>query len=180
MHRLAGLFAAFAILCGSTCRRRAGPGQEPHRVRRGFDEERARRHRRRLYRQDRRQGRRQLCRKLGAGQADRTGRAGGYLHVRRHRLDGLRDRQEEHQRADPGQSARQQHRADRAEGFQDRQRDDRTRASISPSSPATARSPPATSRRFRSANTPRRRWRSSARGRPPSRNSRWPKTCAPR
>ena len=34
-------------------------------------------------------------------------------------------RQEDHQRIDPGQSARQQHRADRAEGFQDRQRDDR-------------------------------------------------------
>ncbi len=33
---------------------------------------------------------------------------------------------QEHQRADPGQSARQQHRADRAEGFQDRQCDDRT------------------------------------------------------
>ena len=29
--------------------------------------------------------------------------------------------EEDHQRADPGQSARQQHRADRAEGFQDRQ-----------------------------------------------------------
>jgi hypothetical protein len=40
------------------------------------------------------------------------------------------------------------------------------RASISPSSPATARSPPATSRRCRSANTPRRRWKSSAPGRP--------------
>ena len=33
--------------------------------------------------------------------------------------------QEEHQRADAGQSARQQHRADRAEGFQDRQCHDR-------------------------------------------------------
>ncbi len=52
--------------------------------------------------------------------------------------------------------------------------------SISPSWPATARSPPATSRRCRSANTPRRRWRNSGRGRPPSRNSRWPKACAPR
>ena len=56
----------------------------------------------------------------------------------------------------------------------------RHRASISPSSPATAGSPPATSNPCRSANTPRRRWRSSAHGRRPSRNSRWPKACAPR
>ena len=69
----------------------------------------------------------ELCRKLGARQADRTGRAGRHFRLRRYRLDGLCDRQEEHQRADPGQSARQQHRADRAEGFQDRQRDDRAR-----------------------------------------------------
>ena len=33
----------------------------------------------------------ELCRKLGAGQADRTGRAGRRVHLRRHRLDGLRD-----------------------------------------------------------------------------------------
>ena len=121
MHRLAGLFAAFVDPAADRPFARAGAGQEPHRVRRGLDEERARRHRRRLHRQDRRQDRRQLCRELGAGQADRTGRAGRYLRLRRHRLDGLCDRQEEHQRADPGQPARQQHRADRAEGFQDRQ-----------------------------------------------------------
>ncbi len=72
------------------------------------------------------------------------------------------------------------HRADRAEGFQDRQRDDRTRALIWQNSPATARSRPATSRRCRSANTPRPRSRSSAHGRPRSRNSRWPRACARR
>jgi len=37
-----------------------------------------------------------------------------------------------------------------------------------------------TSRPCRSANMPRPRWRSSAHGPPPSRNSRWPKACAPR
>ena len=127
MHRLARLFAAFADPVRIGLVARAGPGQEPHGICRGLDEERARRRRCRLYRQDRRQGRGQLCRKLGAGQADRTGRAGGHLRLRRHRLDGLCDRQEEHQRADAGRSARQQHRADRTEGFQDRQCDDRTR-----------------------------------------------------
>ena len=36
-------------------------------------------------------------RELGTRQADRTGRAGRHLHFRRYRLDGLRDRKEEHQ-----------------------------------------------------------------------------------
>ena len=106
---------------------RACPGQQPHRVCRGFDEERTRRHRRRLYRENRHQDPRQLCREFGAGQTDRTGRPGGYFRIRRHRLDGLRDSQEDHQRTDAGQSARQQHRPDRAEGFKDRQRDHRKR-----------------------------------------------------
>src|SRR5712664_3935949 len=101
-------------------------GQEPHRVCRGFDEERARRHRRCLYRQNRHQDRRKLCRKFGTSKTDRTGRAGGYIPVRRHRLDGLRNGQEDHQRVDARQSARQQHRADRAEGLGDRQCRDRT------------------------------------------------------
>ena len=39
----------------------------------------------------------ELCRKLGIGKTDRTGRAGRRVHLRRHRLDGLRDRQEDHQ-----------------------------------------------------------------------------------
>ena len=125
MHRLAGFFVAFIDPVRIDPFARPCAGQEPDGVRRGLDEERARRHRRRLYREDRRQDRRQLCRKLGARQTDRTGRAGGYFHLRRHRLDGLCDRQEEHQRADAGQSARQQHGADRAEGFQDRQCRDR-------------------------------------------------------
>jgi molybdenum ABC transporter molybdate-binding protein len=49
----------------------------------------------RLYGKDRGQSR-QLCRELGARQADRTRRA-GHLHVRRHRLDGLRDPEENYQ-----------------------------------------------------------------------------------
>ena len=102
MHRLAGLFAAFVDPVRIGPLARACAGQEPHRVRRGLDEERARRRRCRLYRQDRRQGRRQLCREFGAGQADRTGRAGGYFRLRRHRLDGLCDQQEDHQRTDAG------------------------------------------------------------------------------
>ena len=53
-------------------------------------------------------------------------------------------------------------------------------ASIWPSSPATAGSRPATSSRYRSANTPRPHWRDSVHGRPPKPNSRWPRACAPR
>ena len=70
----------------------------------------------------------------------------------------------------PRQSARQQAGADRAEGFQDRQRRRSARASTSPSSPATAASRSPTCARCRPANTPRRRWRSSAPGRRPSRS----------
>src|SRR5258708_39363132 len=66
------------------------------------------------------------ARKFGARQADRTGRARGCFRLRRCRLDGLRHPEEKHQRADPGQSARQQHRADRTEGFGDRQRGHQT------------------------------------------------------
>ena len=88
--------------------------------------------------------------------------------------------QEEHQRADPRQSARQQHRADRAEGFQDRQRHDRTGLR---SRQARRRRQDRDRRRqvrARSANTPRRRWKSSAHGPRPNRNSRWRRACAPR
>ena len=80
----------------------------------------------------------------------------------------------------PRQPARQQAGADRAEGFQDRQRDHRPGLRSRRSSPATAASRPATCARCRSANTPRRRWRSSASGRRSSRSSRWPRTCARR
>lgn len=50
---------------------------------------------------------------------------------------------------------------------------------ISPSSQATAGSPPATSRPCRSANTPRQRWKSSVRGTLPRRSSPWLKASAP-
>ena len=72
--------------------------------------------------------------------------------------------EEAHQGRHARQPARQQAGADRAEGFQDRQRRPSVRASISPSSSATAASRPATCARCRSASTPRRRWRSSASG----------------
>ena len=127
MYRLAGFLPPSSMLLGAAYSPAARTGQDRHRLCRGLDEERARRHRRRLYREDRHQDRRQLCRKFGAGKTDRAGRAGRRVHLRRHRLDGLCDRQEEHQRADPGQSARQQHRADRAERFQNRQCDHRRR-----------------------------------------------------
>ena len=123
---------------------RACAGQEPDRVRRRLDEERARRHQRRLHRKVRRQDRRELCREFGAGQADRTGRAGRCFRVRRYRLDGLCDGKKTINEPTPRQPARQQPGADRAEGFQARQRHDRTKASILQSSPATAGSPPAT------------------------------------
>ena len=54
------------------------------------------------------------------------------------------------------------------------------RASISPSSPATAASRPATCARSPPAFMPRPRWKSSAYGRRRSRKWRWPRTCAPR
>ena len=180
MHRLAGIFSAFVILLGSAFSPAACAGQDHHGLCRGFDEERARRHRRRLYRQNRRQDRRQLCREFGAGKTDRTRRAGRRLRVRRHRLDGLCDRQEEHQRTDPGQPARQQHRADRAERFQDRQCRDR---------------PGLRSRQARRRRQDRHRRREIGAGRQirqgcagkarrmdrrPSRNSRWPRACARR
>ena len=58
-----------------------------------------------------------LCRELGARQADRAGRAGRPVHLGRSRLDGLCRRQEPDQGRHPRQPARQQDRADRAQGF---------------------------------------------------------------
>ena len=78
MHRLAGLFAASPSSADRHLARICAR-QEPHRVCRRFDEERARRHRRRLYRQDGHQNGRELCREFGARQADRAGRAGECL-----------------------------------------------------------------------------------------------------
>ena len=54
-----------------------------------------------------------------------SGRAGRPVCLRRPRMDGLRRRQEAHQGRHPYQSAGQPSGADRAEGFQDQQRDHR-------------------------------------------------------
>ena len=119
-------------------------------------------------------------RKLGAGEADRAGRAGGRVRLGRSGVDGLCRAEEAHQGRHPRQSARQQARADRAEGFQDRRRDDRP--GLRPRQ-ARGRRPHRerpTCARCRPANMPRRRWRSSAAGPRPSRSSLRRKTCAPR
>ena len=74
------------------------------------------------YRENRQEGDHLLRGQLGAGQADRGGRAGRHLHLGRPRLDGLPAQQQEPDQAGHAlQPARQQPRADRAEG-QQRQR----------------------------------------------------------
>ena len=67
---------------------------------------------------DRQEGRDLLRREQHADQADRAGRAGRHLHLRRSRLDGLRPAEGPDQARHPLEPARQQARADRAEGFQ--------------------------------------------------------------
>ena len=156
-------------------------GQDPHRLRRRLDEERARRHQRRLH-QSRPASRSSASYAASSAlmkQIEQGAPADVFVSADLDWMDyGVAE--EGHQGRHARQPARQQAGADRAEGFQDRQRRRSARASISPSSPATAASRPATCARCRSANTPRRRWRSSAPGTRPSRNSRWPRTCAPR
>ncbi len=84
-----------------------GAGQIHHRLRRRFDEERARRCRRGLHQEERRQGRRQLRRKLGADETDRRRRAGRCVRFRRSEMDGLRVAEKAHQGRHPRQSPRQ-------------------------------------------------------------------------
>ena len=88
------LAIAMAFAAGTPALR---TGQIHHRVRRRLDEERARRHQRRLHQGDRHQGRGELCGELRAGEADRAGRAGRRLRLRRPRMDGLRLAEEAHQ-----------------------------------------------------------------------------------
>ena len=160
-----GLLPGCSPALSRSRRNRRRAGQDHHRLRRRLDEERARRRQRGLHQGDRHQGRGELCGKLRAGEADRS-------RARRptcssppisNWMDYVRA-EEADQGRHARQPARQQAGADRAEGFQDRQCHASARASISPSSPATAASRPATCARCRSATMPRRRWRSSAPG----------------
>ena len=165
---------------GPFARRRAGKNH--HRVRRRLDEERAGRHQRGLHRKDRRQDRRQLCARAPHS-PNRSNRARRPMCLRPPISTGwtMRSRKKTINEADAASTCSATSIVLIApKDSQDRQRDDRRRVSISQNSLATAGSPPATSNRCRSANTPRRRWRSSDRGRPRSRNSRWPTTSAPR
>ena len=119
---------------------RASAGRDPDRLRRRLDEERGRRHQCRLHQGDRHQGGGELRGILGAGEADRARRAGRRVRLGRSRMDGLCRAKKAHQGRHPRQPARQQAGADRAEGLQARQRDDRPGLRSSPSSPATAAS----------------------------------------
>jgi hypothetical protein len=102
MNRFAGLFLAFAVSLAAIPTPAAAQDKSltifaAASMKNALDEIDSR-----LHRENRRQDHGELCRKLGIGKTDRTGRAGRRLHLRRHRLDGLRDRKERHQRAEPG------------------------------------------------------------------------------
>ena len=145
MHRLAGYFVAPSRSCSDRTIHPLGAGKIHHGVRRRVDEERARRRQRRLHREDRRQDRRPAMPRAPRwrGRSNRARRpTSSFPPTSNGWTTPIAE--EDHQRADAGQPARQQAGADRAEGFQDRQRRASARASISPGSPATAGSPPAT------------------------------------
>ena len=79
---------------------------------------------------DQHQDGRELRRDLRADAADRAGRAGGHLRLRRPRMDGLRHQEQAHQPEHAREPAGQPAGADRAEGFQDH--DGQARAGLRP------------------------------------------------
>ena len=170
MHRNFRCLFAFVV---AAWRRPPHAQETAHRVRRRLDEERPRRHQRRLHQGDRHQGDGELRRELGAGQADRSRRAGRRVRLGRSRMDGLRRASKKLIKDDtrvnllgnklvliaPKDSkTRQRH--DRP-GLRHRQARRRRPHRRRP-----------TCARCRPANTPRRRWRSSAPGPRRSRSSR--------